>query len=88
MGNFVNSPQTKKILPFIQSSDRLKVATLNFWDGPELTEISIDSDDWFLWLHNEQSFRLTYNFGGRSVSINILSERSQDARRVYSKPDL
>lgn len=83
MGNKVKSRQNKKILPFIQSSDKLEAAALHYWIETDLEEIKVGSGAWFTWLGQEQSFRLTYVKEGLSVGINILPERSKDGRRIY-----
>lgn len=64
-----------KSLPFVLTSDKLKVATLHHWQGDDLAEIALDSPDWFRWLEQGFSFRVTYNRQGKSVSYNVQPDR-------------
>jgi hypothetical protein len=73
-----------KSLPFIQTSERLKIAVLTYWtdDTPAaLTDIPLDSPEWYAWLELGRSFRVTYNHAGHSVSFNVLAEKRGE--RLY-----
>jgi hypothetical protein len=75
----------RRTLPFIYSKPSLQTATLCGWGGErarERVEIALDSETWFAWLTEEQSFRFTYwKASGGSVNFTVRPEKR--GQRTY-----
>jgi hypothetical protein len=69
----------RRTLPVVHSKAARQNAILHSWggdQGQERLEIILDSEEWFIWLAREQSFRFTYwQEAGQFVNITVRPEK-------------
>jgi hypothetical protein len=75
----------RRTLPVVYSRLSLQTARLHGWGGErgrERVEMALDSEAWFAWLAEEQSFRFTYwKASGWSVNFTVRPEKR--GQRTY-----
>jgi hypothetical protein len=75
----------RRILPKVHSKAAGQRAILSGWGGAqgrERIKIVLDSEEWFVWLGTEQSFRFTYwREAGQFVNITVRPEKR--GQRTY-----
>jgi hypothetical protein len=71
-------------LPFVHSKPSQPVATLHYWETQhqDLVGLQLDSEPWFTWLADEQSFRCIYwQEAGNFVNFTVRPEKR--GQRTY-----
>lgn len=72
----------RRTLPVVYSKTARQTATLHSYQDQERVEIVLDSEEWFVWLAAEHSFRFTYwKEAGQFINVTVRPEKR--GQRTY-----